>query len=256
MKRRKGGKKKNIKFSNDRKLLAVTIITFFVFAFLVGFVNVGGEATITGEVIEGVGGVSGVGEFFQKWMEGSLDPIVVKYMFFIILTMFIFSILSSAKWPDHAALRWLMAIPVAFVSIAFLTPAQLYAALTTYGALALTLITVLPLAIMFFFSSQLLQGKLTVGKVMFQLILWYFYLAFLLYMLASAIFREGMPFSGPVLIIIAGGMISSCVIFFNPRYRKWVRKIGREITEEVTKDIGAAAEAAEDLVRRHHERNE
>lgn len=250
MKRKKGGKKKNIwcKPFNDKRLLAVTIIVFFIFAFLVGFVNVG-DVSVTGEVIEGAGEVSGVGEFFQKWMDGSLDPVVMKYLFFALLIMFIFSILSSASWPDHAALRWLIAIPVAFISVAFLTPAQLYAALTTYGALALTLITVLPLAIMFFFSSQLLgKGKITVGKIMLQLILWYFYLAFLIYMLLSAIFRKGMPFSGPILIIIAGGMISFLVILFNKRYRKWVRKLGREITTEVTKDIGAAAAATKDMI--------
>jgi len=256
MKRKKGGKKKNIwcKPFNDKRLLAVTIIAFFVFAFLLGFVNVG-DVSVTGEVIEGVEGVSGVGEFFQKWMQGTLDKTVMKYMFFAILTMLIFSILSSASWPRYAAIRWLIAIPVAFVSIAFLTPAQLYTALTTYGALALTLITILPLVIMFFFSSQLLgEGRITVGKIMMQLILWYFYLAFLIYMLLGAIFRKGMPFSGPVLIIIAGAIISFLVILFNRRFRHWIRNIGREITQEVTEDIHTAAEAAGDLIERQQER--
>jgi len=247
--KKKGGKKKG-----SNQLVAIAIVAFFVFAFLLGFVSVDSGTIITGEIVEGAGSFE-AGAFFQKWVDGSLDPTVMKYMFFIILTLLIWSILSSASWPENRAVRWLIAIPISFVAIAFLTPAELYAALTTYGALALTLITVLPLAIMFLFSSQLLQGRLSVGKVMMQLILWYFYLAFLIYLLISAIFRKGMSFSGPVLIIILGGMIASFVIFFNRKYRRWVRRIGREIHREVTEDIDNIAHSGEELVRRHHERN-
>lgn len=245
--KKKGGKKKGF-----NKLIAITIVAFFVFAFVLAFVNT--PAPVTGEIVEGIG--DGSGDFLQKWMDGSLDPTVMKYVFFIILTLLIWSILSSASWPDNAAVRWLIAIPVAFIGIAFLTPGQLYAALTTYGALALTLIVALPLVIMFFFSSQLLgAGRLTVGKVMFQLLLWYFYLAFLIYLLISAIGREGMVFSGTVIIIIAGGVVASLVIVFNRKFRKWVKRIGREITREVTEDIDTVAHSGEELIRRHHERN-
>lgn len=246
-------KKKSVKEkdSKNKNFLVIAVIAIFlVFAVALAFVNT--PAPVTGEVVKGFESGS-FGNFLQKWMAGSLDPTVMKYMFFILLTILIFSILSSASWPEHPAIRWLIALPVAFVSIAFLTPEQLYSALTTYGALALTLIVVLPLVIMFFFSTQLLgEGRLTVGKIMMELILWYFYLAFLIYLLISAFFRKGMVFDFGVIIIIAGGVIASLVILFNKGFRKWVRKIGREITREVTADVQTAAEAGRTITEQHN----
>ncbi len=248
--KKKGGKKHN---SKNQKFLAVAVIAvFLIFAIALAFVNVSvNESSVTGAVVTGLGG-GNFGNFLQKWMDGSMDPTIIKYMFFIILTVLIYSIFSSASWPTKAGARWLIAIPVAFVAIAFLTPAQLYAALTTYGALALTLIVVLPFAIIVLFSSQILQGKLSVPKILFQLIIWYFYLAFLIYLLISAFFRKGMVFDLGVIIIIGVGVLGSLsIIIFNKGFRHWIRNIGREITQEITEDIGTAAAAGRKLTESH-----
>lgn len=249
MKKKGAGKAKKYNSKNQKFFIVAVIVAFLVFAVALAFVNT--PAPLTGEVVKGIGSGS-FGDFLQKWMDGSLDPTIIKYMFFILVTILIYSILSSAKWPKDAPIRWLIAIPVAFVGIAFLTPAQLYAALTTYGALVLTIIVVFPLVIMFFFSSMLLgEGKLTIGKIMMQLILWYLYLAFLIYLLISAFFRKGMVFDLGVIVIILGAVVASLIILFNKKFRHWVRDIGREITQEITEDIDTAAAAGRKLTESH-----
>lgn len=248
--------KKNLKNSNsyNKKLLALTIGVFVVLSFALMFVSVGnggvsfsplGDAwdVLTGDKV--ATDSSSWGEFWDGWEKGEMDLGILKYGFFIFVSILIFSGLHTANWPENDAFKWLIALPIGFVSVGVLSIPQIASVLTTYGALSLTLLVAGPLAAMFFFSSQFLQGRLTVGKVIIQLILWYFYLGFLLYLSWNTLSTTGTDKGIIVIILLGAVFLTSLIIFKNKWFREWVRNMGRWINEDATKDIVAGAQNAQ-----------
>lgn len=227
---------------NNKKLIGLTIGVFIVCALALNFVDVSPEITGHVTAADSLKNIFSGGEgFLSKWVKGELDITVLKYVSLILLTCLIFSILSAASWPEKILFRWVIAIFISFIGVGFVLPSELYAIFTTYGSLALTLLTILPLVIMFFFSTQVLQGKLTVGRIMLQLLGWYFYLAFLIYLMISSLWKEGTDINSIfILLILCSGIAVSLIIVFNKTFRHWVRTLGREISEEVTDDVVAA----------------
>tara|TARA_Y100000034_G_C6710463_1_gene313803 strand:- start:182 stop:679 length:498 start_codon:yes stop_codon:yes gene_type:complete len=155
---------------------------------------------------------------------------------------------------------WLFALPLAFLSTALVSQTDVMASIQAYGAIGLTFITIIPLAIMFLFSSQLLQNKPTTGKIIFQLILWWYYLAFTFYVLIKYLLgNEAVgafePFTSvfwtnliavggfPVIMITLSGLVALLVIISNEKFRSWVARLGRSLIKEVAEDTSAAAEA-------------
>ena len=190
MKKKKVKKKKiSKKKVSSKKFWAIGIIAFFVLGFALNFVNVSQNAIITGEDIkESIvtddqvstnpgGGTKGfISNFFTSWEEGDMDVNIAKYLFWIILFFLIYSVLNISNFPENGFFQFLIALPVSFLAIAYLTPEEVFAVLTTYSALGLTLSVVLPFAIMLLFSATLLSSKkmknMSVSKVMLQVFLW------------------------------------------------------------------------------------
>ncbi len=242
----KVSKKKTL---TNKQWLTISIAAFLVFAIALAFVNVPQNASVTGEYVgnistEGIN--SRVGNFLTDFIDFDTgDTIVIKYAFFVLLTIFIVSILSMADFPNKPFLRFLLALPVSYISIILIKPEEILSATILYSSLGMTFIVMIPLVIMALFTSQVLQGKLTAGKIILQLMVWYFYLAFLIYFLIRAFTDTKNLYSGGVLaVIIIGIIISLIIIIFNKKIRLWIRNKGREAREETLKDL-------EDLKRVH-----
>lgn len=263
MKKKKGvGRNisKNKNLFNDKRLLAVVIATFLVFAFALSFVHVG-EVSVTGyaerdnivpdPALAGVGDKvsSFISNMFADWSSGNMDINISKYLFWIMLSILIYSILTSASFPEKPFLRWLLAIPISFLSIAFITPDDLFGIMTSYTALGLTLTIVLPFMVMFYFNTMLLtDNKLTVGKILFQRFLWILFSAFLIYRMIILFSTEGMKLSGAVVAITIGAFaISALITLFNSKYMKLVFKLRKvsKVETQRRRELEAVLEASQ-----------
>jgi len=236
--------------SHNLPLLIVGILV--VALFLLPVINLGqafaatGHATATGTSSE-----SFVVSLFTKWEEGNVDLIVAKYIFFAILALLVYSSLSAFKIPKNMALQWFIAIPVAFLTTAFVTRAEVFTILTTYTALGITLGAILPFIVLMFFSSMMLSsgdGKTTVGKVMLQFFLWVVYFGVLGYKLIGGLVNGDLDIGLNITFIalLALVFLSFIIILFNKRFRHWVMTIGLELRH-------AEAEYEKENVRRAQE---
>lgn len=225
-KKRERVKKKN---SYDKKYLAIGIIAVFVFAFLLNFVNVSQPSeqipnTITGHSI--------MGDLFANWSGGNLDVNIAKYLFWIILTLFVFSALHFAKFPDNSFIQFLLGIIISFLATAYITPEEVFTILTTYTALGLTLSVIVPFLIMIFFSAMLLSNEkishMTIAKIMMEVMLWLFFICFLIYKLITGYSGHELS-TGMQIVMFAVLGISGLILVFNKGFRNWVRGLGIEI---------------------------
>ena len=212
-KKRERVKKKD---SHNKQLLAIGIIAFFVFAFALNFVNVSQPSeqipnTITGHSI--------VGDLFANWGKGNLDINIAKYLFWIILTLFVF-------------IQFLLGITISFLATAYITPKEVFTILTTYTALGLTLSVIVPFLIIIFFSAMLLSNEkishMTIAKIMMEVMLWLFFIGFLIYKLITGYSEQELS-TGMQIVMFAVLGISGLILGFNKKFRKWVMGLGIEI---------------------------
>jgi len=168
-----------------------------------------------------------------------------RWVFFGIITLLVFSALSVIEFPKNPFFKWLLAAPISFVSIAVINTTDFNTSVLTYGSLGLTLIAIIPLGVILLFSAKFLEGPKSVIKILFQLMLWYFYTAFSLYILATLIYKgvgRFTPWTGEFWIgvvskvgwvvpaIYLGGLIMAIVIIWkNQKFRKWITEIGAEL---------------------------
>jgi hypothetical protein len=241
------------------KLFIITIVMAFVLALAVNHVNTG----VTGYATTPTAAPSSSGGYLTDILmgNGTLDEVFLRWTLFGMFSVLLFSMFSAFTWPKNFFLKWMLALPIAFISISFVSRTDLITSLTSYGALALTFVSVIPLAIMFFFSAMLLQGRTNLLKIIGQFLGWYYYMAFDLYILVKLAvnkfpalgFNPGslswwntLLSSGgiPILIILAGGLVAVLVVIFNQRFRRWIRNIGRELIQEVQHDQAVISGAA------------
>lgn len=150
-----------------------------------------------------------VKDMFVKWEEGDLSVNIAKYLFLILITVVIYSVLATVNFPKQSALRWLIAIPVSFLATAYITPKEVFSMLSSYQALGLTIGIFLPFVIIFFFTVKVIEEGKSSG-IFLQLIIWYVFAAFLIYRLIIGwITKEA---SMGANIVIAGATVA-CLIF-------------------------------------------
>jgi len=218
-------------FLDDKKLVAIVIATFFIFAFLLAFVNVPQNATVTGQATDG----GFISDLFTDWSAGNLDVNIAKYLFFFMLTMLIFSVLNFAKFPPKIALQFLIALPVGFLATAYITPDEIFTILTSYSALGIVLSFLLPFIIMLFFSAMLVSNEkikhMSMPKIMLEVFLWFFFVIVMGYKLIMGVVR-GEALLGlnlPLIIMIGIFFISCLILIFNKTFRNWMWKIGNDV---------------------------
>lgn len=223
MRKRRKDKKTN---SKDRRLLAMTIASFFVFAFLVGFINVGETNIVV------TGKQTFISDMFTTWTEGNLDLNIAKYLLWIMLTILLFSIFTSVGFPSNFFARWLISIPVGFLSIAYITPSEIFSIVSTYSALGITLSVILPFFIVLFFSASLMSVRkirdLTTGRILAEVGIWILFTAFLIYKLIAGMF-SGNSFGVSMIILGFTAFLSLMIVVLNRTFRGWIMDLALEI---------------------------
>ncbi len=253
MKKGKGSKSKKVSktkskvFFDDKKLLAVSIGLFLILAVALAFVNVPQNSSSTGKVVKGIDIsedndiIGKIGTFLTNFINPEkVDPVVLKWVIFFTFTLLIWAVLSSFTKTKKSALLKLLSLPVAFAMVYFLKPEEIFAGLIGYSALGMTVIVVGPFLAIVFFSAKLLQGRLTAIKIISQLMVWYFYLAFLIYFLVRAFFATETYSLWIILIIAIGIIISLFIIIKNKGWRKLIAKFEREGVAKGIEDVQSA----------------
>ena len=112
----------------------------------------------------------------------------------------------------------------------------------------MTFITIIPFIAIIFFSVRLLEGRVNAAKIITQILVWIFYLVFLIYFLARALFfSPGIKYNIAVIIFMIIGIIASIIIIWkNEHWRKFVAKLSREVVKKTTKDIQSAMGSQEE----------
>lgn len=218
----------------NKEFLAVTILVFFVFAFLLAFVNTPEQSvTVTGQVVEGVEGISTgqIGTFLTNIMNPEkVDAMVLKWVVFFVFTLGIWGGISLFFKKGKGGIFKLLALPISFAMVYLLKPSEIFAGLIGYSALGMTIIVILPFLAIIFFSVKLLEKESTINTVV-EVMVWYFYLAFLIYFLIRA-FLVGETYSLGILGIIAGGIIVSILAIWK---NEWVREKIHKYNMEATR---------------------
>ena len=191
------------------------------------------------------GFLSGIFTFLNKILMGgskTIDESFIRWTFFIVFSILIYSFISMSGFLEGKSfMNWLISIPLAFIVIAMINQTDFLASIQGYGAVGLTMIAMLPLGGMILFSSQLLK-KMTAGKIIFQLILWWYFLAFSLYLIIRYALNT-INISVIVLIImLLPSLVAIGIIWKNKWFRGWVQEIGREIGSELAKDTSQSSE--------------
>lgn len=241
-------KNKKCLFCKENLPVFGVIALFLACIILLGFVNVGESSVATGNVITGVGDVdsTGIGSFLSNFITPEkADPTVIKWIVFFTFALGLWGVFSLIFGKGKGGIIKLLSFPLAFAMVYLLKPEEIFAGLIGYSALGMTIIVVLPFVAVIFFSVRLLEGKLTAAKVMFELIVWYFYLAFLIYFLIRSFFSTETYSLGVLLIILGGIIVSLIAIVKNKPLRKWIAKLNREGLEKEIEDVQHALGAKE-----------
>ncbi|MFA5060700.1 MAG: hypothetical protein WC494_00075 [Candidatus Pacearchaeota archaeon] len=99
--------------------------------------------------------------WFADWTGGNLSPNIAKFLFWALVSIVVFAI--GSKIPGLNSLfsdkmMWLGAvfsILVGFLSMAYITPEEVFALMTSYSALGFVLGGALPFIILFYFTVTL-----------------------------------------------------------------------------------------------------
>ncbi|MBW6442772.1 hypothetical protein K0A97_03280 [Patescibacteria group bacterium] len=218
------------KGQNKKWFLVAGIFIFLILAFALNFVNVSEPTqkiptTITGQSI--------IADMFTDWSSGGLKVSIAKYFFWIIVTMLVTTILNFAKFPKNGFIQFILGLIISFLATAYITPDEVFAALTLYTALGLTLSVVLPFFIIIFFSAMLLSNEkisdISIGRVVMQVMLWLFFTGFISYKLIAGHIGGEQISRDATVVLFTVLVLSLLILIFNKQFRSWIRSIGLEL---------------------------
>jgi nitrate reductase NapE component len=197
--------------------------------------------------------------FWTQWTIGSMDLVLLKYLFLAIITILIYSALAFAEFPKQGSLRFLIALIVSIIATTYITPQQFYTIAQGYGALGITLSIIFPFLILCFFTIMSVRHAGDMGFIM-QYVSWIVFAVYLiwralasgafckfdyaLWILPSFFYPNGCTWADPnidsvVYVVMAiAALVSVLMVIFNTRIRRWIL-MGwiREMNEEEKKQF-------------------
>lgn len=193
-------------------------------------------------------------DMFANWTAGHLSQNIAKYLFFILIALFIYSMVGVLPFVGAKRwyIQWPVALIIAFLAVAYLTPESIYAMLTGYGAMALVLGGLIPIMILIFFTIEL-ESSGEMGKGIVTFLIWFAFIIFWIYKLVEGLITKqySMITAIPWFIVILVGII----------FLVWKRKIMKAIFKSESK--AALADSTRDLIssyeaeiKRREKRNE
>jgi len=136
---------------NTKKILAFSILAMFIVIFISGVVSAAEPTDI----------LNPIGNWFTSWEEGeNFSANIAKYLFWALVSIVIYSVSSKipgletifkgSKW-----LGWVFSIIIGFLSMAYITPDEVFAMMGSYSALGFVIGGALPFIILIFFTINL-----------------------------------------------------------------------------------------------------
>jgi len=171
---------------NTKKVLAFSVLSLFLFVFALQFV-----AALN------VTAAGPIAQWFGSWESGDFSANIAKYLFWALVSMVVFSIGSQIPGLDklfqgsYLALGVIFSAVVGFLSMAYITPQEVYALMTSYSALGFVVGGALPFIILFFFTMTIAVKSDSAGATqrymskMFAFALW---ILFTIFIAVKAIF--------------------------------------------------------------------
>ena len=166
-------------------------------------------------------------DLFANWDKGELSVNIAKYVFWGILGLLVYSILFVIPFVKdrHVGFKIILAVLISFLSIAYLTPSDIYTMLASYGALGIVMGAVIPFMILLFFSIEMdRQGG--VGGKMFSKLVWFAFILFLIYKIISGINQD------PGIDVIEGVIYLGFIVFA----LIWVFWLNRAVMKVIFKE--------------------
>jgi len=189
--------------NNTKKILALSVLGLFMFAFAISF----------------VAAANPIGDWFTAWEDGEkFSAGIAKYFFWALVSMLIYGI--SDKFPGLSGKEYIkvpFSLVVGFLSMAYVTPDEVIAMMTGYSALGFTFGVVIPLFILVFFTFDIAAKNGTPSeRVAYQIIatlMWVFFAGF---MVVRA-FSMGSDASGTTLWLTWIVTIAAVILAFSLR---------------------------------------
>ena len=149
---------------------------------------------------------------------------IAKYLFWILLSALVWSILEASQIVKNNGIRWVISIIVAFLGVAYLAPNDIWGLLLSYNALGLTLLFLLPTAILFFFTLRIIKVGGSSGVVT-QYLIWIIYFIFIIYRFIMSITENKLGYNqaSTWIFLVAIG-VSAVMVFGNRWIRMWLGK--------------------------------
>jgi hypothetical protein len=217
-------------------LLGIVVLAILILPMI--NVGEGFNQSITGHAVDTEKGIfGGFGGYFMAFFtaEGAnLDFVISKYFLLFLVAVFLKSIMSLGDFPPaetkkdgskSTLYQWLMAIPIAVLAVIFITPADLYGALSAYTALGLALTIFIPFAVVIMYTVGTLTKpeSITPQNMILANFMWLLFAGFLVYRVLNLWLAEGAGLSSVVLLISMGAAIIALLItLYFKNFGKWL----------------------------------
>ena len=173
----------------EMKILLTSLVCIFLISFLAAIVFAA-DTTDSTEIGKNLGEatssfMAGVKEFFTAALTPFFgeQELLTKVFFSILLYMILYSIISvifgSGKYTT-----WIITLMITIISMIAIPPGFLESLRTSYGAMGLSILAIIPFIIMLFFTVR-------VQSALVARVLWIFYMFYYLALFAYAIADKG-----------------------------------------------------------------
>ncbi len=198
------------------KLIAVFVLGILIITILPGVLADEDIRSVTEKMTTGVAG------FIQGIQDGVTSTLnetqFVRVLFFILVFLIIVSILSAIPlFEERKGIKILISIVITILSVMFIPTELIMPMLNPYSALGVALISIIPFALMFFFTQYMLINTFL------KKIAWMFFAIYLLgitiYTSISTPIQEGLS-ANTIYIWVYGvaSVLALLMVFFN----KWI----------------------------------
>jgi hypothetical protein len=207
------------------------ILVFSLFAILIASFLIGVVAAATP--------FDPVRDMFANWEQGQLSLNLAKYLFLILLTLLLYSLFDTFGLVK-GGVNFLVSFIVAFLGTAYFAPSEVWGLLTSYNALAATILLVFPLLILFFFTIRI--AAMGPSGIVIQYGMWIIYTLFLVYRYIWGVTNGLFADTSTAWVYGAAILIAVAMTLFN---RVIVHKINKEwLNAEVESAQNTANSAA------------
>lgn len=222
--KKKGGKRgitrtKRVVKKENNILLYILVILILAIVLLLAIQNPLTGNTITGRQVEQSASaqvfIDPLVDLVDGWTQGRIAETSAKFLFLILVILFIWSILDQVHLFGGGKAQLFIAIIVGFLSTVYIAPQDVWVILVGYNALGATLLTLIPFAILALYTFRVVEDN-DAKKVTLQKVIWGMFTLFLVYFYINGWIQNKITgFSGLGIAYLIATLSAALVFFFN-----------------------------------------